>query len=401
MENQNKIRVAIVYAYVPTYHIAAIREMMKSSRIEYDLFAGIDAGAVKLKIFRSPGGPETKGIPFKVLKNYWLTRNILWQSGVLSIACDHRYDAVIYAGNAYYISTWLAAFIGRIRGQQVFMKTHGMSFYEEGVKAFVRGCFYGLSQGLLLYGHRAKKFLMRKRFDGGQLYVTYNCLDYAAQQKVRSGLSDIDDMRLRASLFAEPARPLLIFIGRLTKMKRLDLLVQATSRLYQEGFFVNVVIIGDGEAKDSLYHEVYSLGIQEHFKFLGETYDEEEIGRWLHASDLCVSPGEVGLNVIHSFAYGTPVITHGDFSYQGPEAEAIELNKTGAFFTRGSANSLAEVISDWLRHSADRELIRKQCIDTVERSYNPKKYAQIIASAVLGEQIEGLEEEWFKITEKN
>ncbi len=63
----------------------------------------------------------------------------------------------------------------------------------------------------------------------------------------------------------------------------------------------------------------------------GACYDEEIIGELIFNAQLCVSPGNVGLTAMHSLVYGTPVITHNNFSNQSPEFEAIIDGKTGSF----------------------------------------------------------------------
>jgi len=376
-------RVAIVYTYLPLYHLATMRAMLSSSLIRYELFSGTNTGSIKIKVVNSSDEQKKYNIIFKELKQYWIFRNVLWQRGVISIACNSHYDAVIFAGNAYYISTWIAAFIGRIRGQKIFMRTHGVLRQETGLKGLVRKMFYRLANGIMLYENRAKDILKSKSFAQKELFVTYNSLDYNMQKKVRDRLSREDASKLKASLFSEPDHPLLIFVGRLTPHKRLDLLIKAVGILCKEGYPINAVIIGDGSERQKLEEEARLSGMINHVKFVEETFDENIIGPWLHAADVCISPGEVGLTAIHALAYGTPVITHDDFDYQMPEVGAIQQNITGAFFKRGSAEELVIATRNWLSHVKDRETVRLNCQDIIERFYNPQMQEQLTSSAIL------------------
>jgi glycosyltransferase involved in cell wall biosynthesis len=322
-------RIAIVYPYIALYAKGLLAELLRSTVLHADVFAGTSAGSTPLKVVQSC---EEGGIQFKRLKNHWFLKKFLWQRGITSIALSSEYAVVWYPGNIYNVSTWIGALISRARGQKVLMRTHGVLSFEKGAKGSVRRFFYRLSHGLLLYERRPKELLTKEGFDPHRLYVTYNCLDYEPQKIVRSQLSLADDIRLKRSVFSDWTLPLVVFVGRLTPQKQLYLLVNAISHLHDEAYLINALIIGDGSEKKRLAEKALSLGIDEHIKFVGEAFSELSVGPWLHAADLCVSPGEVGLLVVHSFAYGTPVITHDDFDHQMPEVGAIVGNKTGNIF---------------------------------------------------------------------
>lgn len=345
------------------------------------MFAGTTTGPINLKVIGSSLSEDT-AVNFKRLPNIWFLGNFLWQKGVVTLSWSHKYDVIIHAGNAYYVSTWLACMVGRLVGVKALMKTHGMLRAETGTKGAIRCLFYRLAWGLLLYERRAKELLVKKEFNSERLYVTFNSLDYATQKKVRSGLSSEGSRSLRASIFSEPDLPLLIFIGRLTHRKRLDLLLAAMAHLKASGCKVNFALIGNGPEMKNLVTETRRLGLDEKVKFLGEIFDESAIGPWLYAADICVSPGEVGLTAIHAFAYGTPVITHNDFDHQGPEAESIIENVTGVFFQRDSYESLATAIHGWVTTKTDRESVRASCIGIIEELYNPGFQVKVFSQAV-------------------
>ena len=119
-------------------------------------------------------------------------------------------------------------------------------------------------------------------------------------------------------------------------------------------------------------------------KFYGACYEEETLARLIMASDVTVAPGMVGLTAMQSLAYGTPVITHGDFERQAPEWEAVVPGETGAVFECGDAESLANAIRAWLSKNPDREAVRKRCYDIIERYFNPRAQCEIIEQVIAG-----------------
>jgi len=77
--------------------------------------------------------------------------------------------------------------------------------------------------------------------------------------------------------------------------------------------------------------------------------------------DIFVSPGNIGLAAIHSLMAGTPVITHGEASVQGPEYEVVSEGLNGALFKRGSVEDLQAKISNCARNLNEGRLTSQDC----------------------------------------
>jgi glycosyltransferase involved in cell wall biosynthesis len=183
--------------------------------------------------------------------------------------------------------------------------------------------------------------------------------------------------------------PVLLFIGRLTPRKKLEELILAVSLLHRMGTKVNLLIIGDGIEKLKLTRLVNQNGLEKFVVFFGECYDEAELAPLIALSDLCVSPGDVGLTAIHSLSFGTPVITHNDPIEQMPEFEAIVPGYNGMLFNRGSVDSLADTIFEWINNNnIGRDQIRKRCYAVIDRHYTPYYQARIINSIIMGREIQ-------------
>jgi glycosyltransferase involved in cell wall biosynthesis len=131
-------------------------------------------------------------------------------------------------------------------------------------------------------------------------------------------------------------------------------------------------MIGDGKDRKDLEQLAVDLKLNDRVWFYGACYEEATIASLLYNADVCVSPGEVGLTAMHAMSYGTPVITHNDFSQQMPEFEAIIPRQTGSFFERDNVESLSEVLNDWLHlHPVKSETVVKACFDVIDTYYNP------------------------------
>ena len=140
--------------------------------------------------------------------------------------------------------------------------------------------------------------------------------------------------------------------------------------------------IGDGPKKAELEALVQESGLKDNVWFYGACYDEKQISQLIYNADLCVSPGDIGLTAIHSMTFGTPVITHNDFSHQGPEFEAIDDGRTGTFYQVNDVDDLANCIQTWLNNGLNREQIRQNCYEVIDNKYNPHRQVEMIRKVI-------------------
>jgi glycosyltransferase involved in cell wall biosynthesis len=176
----------------------------------------------------------------------------------------------------------------------------------------------------------------------------------------------------------------IVFIGRLTKVKRFDLLIDAISKLNKRGEFVNVTFVGDGVERQNMERRVNELGIQNQVWFYGACYDEGINAELIYNADLCVSPGNIGLTAMHVMMFGCPAITNDDFNHQMPEFEAILEGESGTFFKAGDSSSLSDCISQWFRiHNNDRESVRQSCYKVINSKWNPHNQISILKKILL------------------
>lgn len=324
------------------------------------------------------------GLPWTFVRSRVLGGPFLWQSGVIGMAARSAHDTIIFLGNMYFLSTWIAAALARLRGRRILFWGHGYTRRERGLQGGLRALFYRLAHGHLLYGPRAKGLLAERGFDPDSLYVVYNSLDYARQRAVREAVAADDLAAIRARHFPRPELPLLICIGRLDARKHLDRLIDALRHLDERGIAANLMLVGDGAIRPELEAHAERTGVADRVCFYGACFDEREIGPLLMSSSLCVCPGHVGLTAIHAMAYGLPVLTHDQLDIQAPEVEAIEPGRTGDLYAHGDEGDMVERIARWLEADADREDVAAQCIEVVERRYNAIRQAKIVDAAVRG-----------------
>lgn len=375
------MRIALIYHFFAHYRAPVMRELLNNSKHEYVLVGDVRATDPTIKAWVPNDRSRLVVAPGRRICG------VYWQSGVLRQAMASNVDVLILLGNAAWPSTWLAAILARLRGKRVLFWTHGWIQKETGVKRLVRNTFYRLAHGLLLYGHMAKMIGIAEGFRPEKLYVIYNSLDTATQREARAGVAESELADIRRSMFDQAERPIVMCSSRLTKVRRLDLLIDAAARLAEAGQPVNLLLVGDGPERQSL--EAYAAEKGVWAKFYGACYDEHILARLTMASHLTVAPGKVGLTAMQSLGFGTPVVTHADADNQMPEWEAVVPGRTGGFFTRGDVGSLADAIRPWIDRPLNAQ-VRARCYEMIDRFYNPGFQRTVIDQAVEGQPADDL-----------
>lgn len=300
------------------------------------------------------------------LHNKYLFSQFYWQSKSVRLVFK-PYTYYVFPGEPYCLSTWIILILAKLLKKKTVAWTHGWYGRESRVKKVVKKLFYSLFSKLMVYGEYAISLMSEEGFDKSKMVCIANSLDYDNQLKIREKLSHSS---IYFTHFSN-SYPVLFYIGRVQKSKKLEYIIQAMAILKQKGLPVNLVVVGKDVDGVHLDYEINKYKLGAHVWLYGPCYDEMCIGEMFYNADICVSPGNVGLTAIHSLTYGCPVITHNNFPFQGPEFESIIQGKTGDFFVENDVNSLAETIQRWLEQNLDsREEIRQFAYQTIDTKWN-------------------------------
>ncbi len=357
----------IVYHYIAHYRLPIFDELSKTEEYRFDFAAGVETDQ-NIKIV------SDDKLNFIRLRNKWFFgKRVLWQTGLFKLIRNKEYSEIIFLGNPYFISTWIALFYIRFTKMKSYIWTHGYTDKLSGLKLTIFKVFWSLVDGILLYGNYAKTNMIALGVDSSNLHVIYNSLDYEEQLKIRKTLK-------KTSVYIDyfkNNKPVIIFTGRLTEVKKLDQLLKAQKVLNN----FNIVFVGDGNEKSKLIKLAKELEVFSSCWFYGECYDEAKIGELFYNAKVCVAPGNVGLTAMHSMVFGTPVISHSNFMLQMPEFEAIIPGKTGDFFEMDDIGNLAKVLNNWIKFNSDKlNKVENDCFDIIASKYNPKNQIKLIVN---------------------
>lgn len=171
------------------------------------------------------------------------------------------------------------------------------------------------------------------------------------------------DPFLRAS-FKDADTPILLFVGRLTKEKDLDILFQTHRLLMDRGLEYRLVIVGDGPLRDELQLQAPDA------HFPGYQYGEA-LARWYASADIFVFPSTTetfGNVVLEAFASGLPTVG----VRSGGVADLIRDGCNGLIAEPRDAESFAEKITAILLNEKLRRRLSHAALETA-RFYSWKE----------------------------
>ena len=138
-------------------------------------------------------------------------------------------------------------------------------------------------------------------------------------------------------------RPTLLYLGRLRKYKRVDLVIEAVARLAERGVDVELLVGGTGDEAEELHDLAGLLGVNDRVRFLGWVSDEQKLelmrSSWMH---VLTSPKEGwGITVVEAAACGTPSVA----SDAPGLRESVRAGQTGVLVAHADVAALAAAIA--------------------------------------------------------
>lgn len=138
------------------------------------------------------------------------------------------------------------------------------------------------------------------------------------------------------------------FVGSLIKWQAIDLLIYAVKDLREQGYPINVTIVGDGPQKEEWENLSKEIGVANYIKFTGRV-PPTEVPKYIKGFDICYSgqlPLKIGvmylspLKLYEYMSMGKPVIA----SSFSDAKSLIEGKDTGYLFEPGNLEDLKNKI---------------------------------------------------------
>lgn len=364
----NKTKICCIFNLAPHYRAPIFKLMDR--QLKCDFYFGDFVGTPIKKIDYN----ELTGFK-KELKNIYIPHTgFEWQKGAWQLIFK-PYKHYIITGTPGSLSNWVLLLFAKLLNKKIYAWSHGMKGSNTPAGRIIEVNFYRLCYKVLLYGDFAKNIMENAGFSENKLIPIYNSLDYDNQLSIRKNLKPNN---IYLNHFGN-SNPVLIYIGRIQKRKKLELLISAINDLNKEKKPCNLVIVGPDEENNDIPKLIENLNLKDKVWMYGPCYDETKSAELLFNAHACVTPGPVGLTALHALTYGCPVISNNDFDTQMPEYESVTPKETGSFFELDNLESLKEHINYWIsKELSQRNDVRKYAYKIIDEKYNPHYQIDIL-----------------------
>lgn len=215
----------------------------------------------------------------------------------------------------------------RIKGNKAITWTHGLNLQKRKnvLSRLAHHLEHCLCQAIILYSPGLKQYLLpahRKK-----AFVANNTLNVFWFDPARV------DRQALLSRYGITTEKNIIFVGRITRRKRLPDLLQAFERLKTRR--VGLILVGPDE--EGLLSSQPGSG--EKIFSLGALYGRPVL-ELLAAADVCCLPGAVGLGIVDAMYCGLPVVT--EQVNHGPEIMYLRDGVNGFMVPQGDIEALTE-----------------------------------------------------------
>ncbi|MCM8795008.1 MAG: glycosyltransferase family 4 protein [Candidatus Omnitrophica bacterium] len=166
--------------------------------------------------------------------------------------------------------------------------------------------------------------------------------------------------------------PIIGAIARLSPVKGFDLLLGILPDLLKEFPRLQVLLTGDGPAKESLIKQAFDLGVADHVVI---THPLEDTRIALALMDLAVTPSRqegFGLTIVESMAAGVAVVA----TDSGGPKEIIENGKSGLLIPPGDEEALKEAVLTLLRQPERRRELAQAGRERAATKFNMERVVQ-------------------------
>lgn len=343
------MEVVFIYKYLPQYRIDFFQKL-KDELLNY----GVN---LRLVYGKSKGEGSLRGdevdldwaifVPNKVYKIGKI--ELVWQPVMKHVRSA---DLVIIQPEMKLLLNYFLMFQRKFQKYKLGFWGHGrnMQGKPDSSRNKFNNLFLNKCDWWFAYTQSVGRYLVDHHFPKDKITVVQNAIDIASLKKYYNQISDDEVFRTKQILKIKGTNTG-IFCGGMYPEKRLDFLISTARKIKEEVPDFNLILLGAGV--DSVKAKEASEKF-EWIHYLGAKFGEERI---LYFKLACIQlmPGLVGLGILDSFAFETPIVTT-DYPFHSPEIDYLKNWENGVM-TENNLESYANTVIKILKEKSYFNLI--------------------------------------------
>lgn len=364
-------KVLISPVVLPEFRIGLYNRLNSDS----DLDITIAHGSLSMPVFESE---QERKFSESLLYNKEIKMigfSFVWQKGLLEEIIKGNYDIFVAQGNFGILTNYLCLIYQWLKGNKNMV---WMCAYErpeiKGGKKFIRNLITGAILKLfnrgVAYSTHARDYLIDRGMPCDRVNIIGNTNDVVSLNNM---IHDLNVEKCRKELNLK--KHVILFIGKFTAAKKIDLLIQAMDELVAKRGRddLQLVLVGNGPVRQGLEDLVAHFNLQEYVRFEGIVIEGKE--KYFRAASVAVMPGSGGLMINDCMAARLPII----LAYSdGTHLDLIKDQETGILFEKDNVTSLADRIlmlienddlKTKIKDNAEKLILKKYSLDKMSENF--------------------------------
>ncbi len=364
MNEHTQIRIGVMQRVLPSYRVPLFDALAN----EFSGNVGVFAGEPRKNEALVGGVLPTTAKIWKGGNHHFFIGPLYlcWQSGLLEWLSDLQPHVLIMEANPRYLNSpaamrWMREKNGKLIGWGLGspISRGGLSM----LRMSIRRRFIQKFDALITYSAQGAREYEALGFPGNRIFTAPNAV----------APKPVLPMPERPPAF-RGSKPVVVFVGRLQKRKKVDTLIRACAALPPDAQPL-LWIIGDGPQRTVLENLANEIYLQT--RFYGAQHGTQ-LAKHLRLADLFVMPGTGGLAVQEAMSFGLPVIVG---IADGTQADLVR-GENGWLLVDDSIQALTDTLASAL---SDISTLRKKgsaSYRIVSQEINLEKMVAIFSKAI-------------------
>jgi glycosyltransferase involved in cell wall biosynthesis len=342
-------KVLILYKFLPQYRVDFFQILEKElfkSNVELELIYGKLDSYVTFEKEKSEI-QWAKYVANKVIKIGKI--NLIWQPCIKYLKDK---DLVIVEQQNTLLLNYYLIVASHFSKYKLAFWGHGLNLQENNSSVgnrfksfFLKKCDWWFA-----YTKGVKNKLVSMDFPENRITIVQNAYDTKKLRKYYSEINESEQKKIK-SMLGITSNNTGIYCGRMYPQKGLDYIINACLRIKESIPDFHIIFIGSGIES----YRAYEASLQYSWiHFVGAQYDKDRL-KYFKISAIQLMPRLVGLGMLDSFAFETPIITT-SHPFHGPEIEYLE-NGINGIITNDSFEEYTQSIIELLRTKKYTHLI--------------------------------------------
>lgn len=186
----------------------------------------------------------------------------------------------------------------------------------------------------------------------------------------------LDKREARRQLGVDLEKPVVVAVGRLSREKAFNILIQAFADLLESGLDATLLIAGEGSERDALQDQITGFGCEDSIRLAGHISDPRIV--YAAADVFALSSTSEGLpnSLLEAMACGVAIVA----TAVGAVPDVISDEFNGLLIESGRAEPLTLALNRLLVNQEVREQLAAEACATIETEYSFKRRMQKVSA---------------------